>query len=56
MALRYILVVAEVPPETRGVETHRLPVATEGLATGLYLVRVAVEGQPERVVTVTRVR
>ncbi|MEM6783061.1 MAG: T9SS type A sorting domain-containing protein [Bacteroidota bacterium] len=49
-------VVAEVPGRTLGAGTHRLPVATDGLATGVYLVRVTVAGQPERAVTVTRVR
>ncbi|MEM8600028.1 MAG: T9SS type A sorting domain-containing protein [Bacteroidota bacterium] len=49
-------VVGEVPGRRLGAGTHRLPVATDGLATGVYLVRVTVAGQPERAVTVTRVR
>ncbi|MEL7168370.1 MAG: T9SS type A sorting domain-containing protein [Bacteroidota bacterium] len=49
-------VVAEVPARTLGAGTHRLPVATDGLAPGVYLVRVSATGHPERVVTLTRVR
>ncbi|MEM8557878.1 MAG: T9SS type A sorting domain-containing protein [Bacteroidota bacterium] len=49
-------IVAEVPVQMLAAGAHRLPVATARVATGVYLVRVVVEGQPERVVTVTRVR
>ncbi|MEM6783060.1 MAG: T9SS type A sorting domain-containing protein [Bacteroidota bacterium] len=48
-------VVAEVPARTLSAGAHRLRLATEGLATGVYHVRVQPAGQLERVVTVTRV-
>ncbi|MEO0857071.1 MAG: T9SS type A sorting domain-containing protein [Bacteroidota bacterium] len=49
-------VVAEMPARLLGAGAHRLPMETDGLAPGVYLVRVSATGQPERVATVTRVR
>ncbi|MEL6771393.1 MAG: T9SS type A sorting domain-containing protein [Bacteroidota bacterium] len=49
-------VVAEMPARLLDAGAHRLPMETNGLAPGVYLVRVSATGHPERVVTLTRVR